>query len=188
MGNNNGASGTYSVALGSSNIASGNTSVAIGNRSSTNNVSSKVAIGTVFSGVNGAYQMGQLGLGAITTDATSTVLKSDTNVLSASNICTIQNNNAVSFNIEIVAQNIGTGKVGQWNTNGLIKRGANASATALVGTPTITLTNGDSEGWIAAGSVAVSADTTNGGLTVTVTGAASTTIHWMCRINTVEVV
>jgi hypothetical protein len=188
MGSVNTASGNNSTAIGYANTASGSNSVAMIYKSSTNNISSKIAIGTLFSGIVGAYQMGQLGLGAITTDATTTVLKSDTNAVSASNIYTLQNNNAVSFTIEVVAQNVATGMTGRWEAKGLIKRGANASATALVGTSTITLTNGDAEGWIATGSVAVSADTTNGALTVTVTGAASTTIHWMCRINAVEIV
>jgi hypothetical protein len=34
--------------------------------------------------------------------------------------------------------------------------------------------------------VAVTADTTNGGIAVTVTGAAATTIRWVCKINTTE--
>jgi hypothetical protein len=188
MGNNNIASGGSSIAMGYSNVASGTASIAMGFRSHTNGISGRAVIGTPFSGINGAYQLGQLGLGAITTDATATILKSDTNAVSATNQCTLQNNNAVSFDIEIVAINTGTGKAGQWNTTGLIKRGANASSTTLVGTPTINLTFGDSESWITASAVSISADTTNGALSVSVTGAASTTIHWMCRINTVEVI
>jgi hypothetical protein len=188
MGYSNTASGYASVAIGYNNSASGSYSVALTYRSHTNNVSSKVVIGSSFSGINGAYQIGQLGLGAITTDATATLLKSDTNVVSASNMCALQNNNAMAFTIEVVARNTSTGMTGRWETKGLIKRGSNASATALVGTPTITLTNGDSEGWIVAGAIAIAADTTNGALTITATGAASTTIHWMAKILTTEVV
>jgi hypothetical protein len=180
--------GNYAFAIGYANTASGNFSVAFCNQSSTNWISSKVAIGTDFSGVNGAYQMGQLGLGAITTDATATILKSDTNALSANNQCALQNNNAMAFTVEVVARNTSTGMTGRWEAKGLIKRGANASSTALVGTPTVTLTNGDNEAWIATGAIAVSADTTNGSLNVTATGAASTTVHWMAKILTTEVV
>jgi hypothetical protein len=36
--------------------------------------------------------------------------------------------------------------------------------------------------WIAA----ISADTTNGGLAVTCTGQASTTIRWVCKVETTE--
>jgi hypothetical protein len=35
--------------------------------------------------------------------------------------------------------------------------------------------------------IALTADTTNGGLAVTVTGAASTTIRWVSSISTTEV-
>jgi hypothetical protein len=94
----------------------------------------------------------------------------------------------MAFTIEVVAINTSTYMSGRWEAKGLIRRGANASATALVGTPTVTLTNGDAEAWIAVGAVVITADTTNGALAMTVTGAAATTIHWMCRINTVEVV
>jgi hypothetical protein len=94
----------------------------------------------------------------------------------------------MSFTIEVVARNTSTGMTGRWEAKGLIKRGANASSTALVGTPTVTLTNGDNEAWIAAGAIAITADTTYGALAVTATGAASTTIHWLAKILTTEVI
>jgi hypothetical protein len=188
MGNANAVYSSSSIAMGYSNLASGTCSVVLGAQGSSNYVSSKMVIGTYFSTVVGAYQMGQLGLGATTTNATATVLLSDPYPTAYSNQCTLQNNNAMSFTIEVVARNISTGMVGRWEAKGLIKRGANASTTALVGTPTVTLTNADNEAWIVTGAIAITADTTNGALSVTVTGAASTTIHWMCRINTVEII
>jgi hypothetical protein len=188
IGSNSTSSGWYSTAIGYYCVASGDNSLALSCQSTANNISSKVTIGTGINYSIGITQHGQLGVGAITTDATATVLKSDMNALSAKNQCTLQNNNAMSFNVEVVARNTSTGMTGRWEAKGLIKRGTNASTTALVGTPTITLTNADNEAWIVAGAIAITADTTYGALAVTVTGAASTTIHWMCRINTVEVV
>ena len=78
----------------------------------------------------------------------------------------------------------GGGDTARWTINGAIKRGANAASTAMVGTATVTMTHNDAgaAAWV----VAVTADTTNGGITVTVTGAASTTIRWVCKINTTE--
>jgi hypothetical protein len=189
LGYNNTASNNYSVAIGAYTNASGYYSTTMGYKGTANNISSKVVIGTAYSSVlNGYYQHGQLGLGAVTTDATATVLKSDANALSVSNQCVLQNNNAMSFTIEVVARNTSTGFAGRWEVKGLIKRGANASTTALVGTPTVTLTNGDAEAWIVAGAIAITGDTTNGALTITATGAASTTIHWMAKILTTEVI
>jgi hypothetical protein len=188
IGSNNTSSAFYSMAIGYYCVASGDNSLALSCQGVTNSISSKVAIGTGINYTVGISQHGQLGVGIITTDATATVLKSDLNALSAKNQCTLQNNNAISFNIEVVARNTSTGMTGRWEAKGLIKRGANASATALVGTPTVTLTNADNEAWIVAGAIAITADTTYGALAITVTGAASTTIHWMCRINTVEII
>jgi hypothetical protein len=187
IGYYNTASGNASIAIGMSNYASGDYSVSLGYKSYTNGITSKVTIGTGFSQASGTHQIGQLGLGAITTDSTATILKSDVNSVSALNQCTLQNNNAIAFTIEIVARNTSTGMAGRWETKGLIKRGANASTTALVGTPTVTLTNADNEAWIVAGAIAITADTTNGALAITATGAASTTIHWLAKILTTEV-
>ena len=76
------------------------------------------------------------------------------------------------------------GDTARWTIDGAIKRGANAASTAMVGTPTVTMTHNDAGA--AAWSVAVTADTTNGGIKVEVTGAAATTIRWVCKINTTE--
>jgi hypothetical protein len=188
MGNANAAYGSSAVAMGYSGSASGTCSIALVAQGSSGNISSKVVIGTYFSSTLGAYQMGQLGLCATTTNATATVLVSDPYATGATNQCTLQNNNSIAFTIEVVARNTSTGMTGRWEAKGLIKRGANASTTTLVGTPTVTLTNADNEAWIVAGAITITADTTYGALAITVTGAASTTIHWMCRINTVEIV
>jgi hypothetical protein len=188
MGGYSTSSAFYSTAIGYYCVASGDNSIALSCQSTANNISSKVVIGTGISFTIGVSQYGQLGVGAITTDATATILKSDMNALSAKNQCTLQNNNAMSFTIEAVARNTSTGMAGRWEAKGLIKRGANASSTALVGTPTVTLTNADNEAWIVVGAIAITTDTTNGALAITATGAASTTIHWMCRINTVEII
>jgi hypothetical protein len=188
LGSSSTASGVFSVALGLSSIATGDYSIALGTKGHTNGISSKLVIGTSYSGSSGTYQMGQLGVGAITTDATATVLKSDTAAVSSFTQCTLQNNNAIAFTVEVVARNTSTGMAGRWEAKGLIKRGANASTTALVGTPTVTLTNADNEAWIVAGAITITADTTNGALAVTVTGAASTTIHWMAKILSTEIV
>jgi hypothetical protein len=187
-GYGNTASSDYCVAMGGSNTASGYSSLAMGYKSHTNGISSKLVIGTAFSGISGAYQIGQIGVATITTDATATILRSDTNAASAVNQCTLQNNNAMAFTIEVVARNISTGMAGRWEAKGLIKRGANASSTTLVGTPTITLTNADNEAWIVVGAIAITTDTTNGALAITATGAASTTIHWLAKILSTEII
>jgi len=79
---------------------------------------------------------------------------------------------------------VGQGSSSAWTIEGQIKRVVGASQTFLVGTPTVTLISRDANA--ATWAIAVTADTTNGGLTVTATGVAGQTIQWVARINTTE--
>jgi hypothetical protein len=119
-----------------------------------------------------------------TTDATATVLTSDTNAAGTINQVILPNNSAYYFKGEIVAGVTGGGNTKGWYIEGVIKRGANAAATALVGSPTVTSNYADAGAstW----SIAVTADTTNGGLAVTFTGQAGTTIRTVAQIRTTE--
>lgn len=71
-----------------------------------------------------------------------------------------------------------------WEIKALVKRGTLPSSTAVVGTVTITDIAADAgaAGWL----VAVTADTTNGGISIAVTGAPATTIRWVCTAITTE--
>jgi hypothetical protein len=64
---------------------------------------------------------------------------------------------------------------------GLIRREANAASTVLVNSALTVLDNTPAWG------LALTADTTNGGLKIEVTGAAATNIRWVATINTSEV-
>jgi hypothetical protein len=132
----------------------------------------------------GAAQAALLILAVQTTDATATVLRSDPNAASTTNQVILPNNSAYFFTGEVVAGVTGGGNTKGWTIEGVIKRGANAASTALVGTPTVTSTYADAGAstW----TIAVTADTTNGGLAVTFTGQASTTIRTVCQIRTTE--
>jgi hypothetical protein len=146
----------------------------------------------VFPAVNNAFganaqgvaQSGLLLLAKQTTDATATVLTSNTNAGLTTNQVILPNNSAYFFTGEVVAGVTGGGNTKGWTIEGVIKRGANAASTALVGTPTVTSSYADAGAstW----TIAVTADTTNGGLAVTFTGQASTTIRTVCQIRTTE--
>lgn len=184
------ASGPRALSIGQNNIASGADSIALSSRSSTNGITSKLVLGTNYRDQVGYYQSGIQNLAMWTTNATPTVLISGlyTVAVGSNNQCVLQNNNAIAFNVEIVARDTATGSCARWEAKGLIKRGANASTTALVGAPTITLTHNDAVAWAVVGAIALTADTTNGALAITVTGAVATTIHWMAKIETTEVI
>jgi hypothetical protein len=135
-------------------------------------------------GALGTMQTATLALGKQTTDATATRLTSDNSAAGTTNQVIMPNNSAYFFTGEVVAGVTGGGNTKGWTIEGVIKRGANAASTALVGTPTVTSTYADAGAstWV----IAVTADTTNGGLAVTFTGQASTTIRTVARINSVE--
>lgn len=200
----NTASGQYSlVAGGFSQAASGVNACIVGGESNTANASHSFIAGGrrgftrsivgyhVFPACNiplfnaqGATQAALLLLARQTTDATPTVLTSNTSAASATNQVILPNNGAYSFSGEVIANVTGGGNTARWTIDGAIKRGANAASTAMVGTPTVTMTHFDAGAatWV----VAVTADTTNGGIAVTVTGAAATTIRWVAKIETTE--
>jgi hypothetical protein len=132
----------------------------------------------------GTSQSATLIIGKQTTDATATVLTCDGASASSTNQVILPNNSAYYFRGEIIAGVTGAGDTKGWYIEGVIKRGAGVGTTAIVGTATVTSLYAD----VGASTWAVTAlaDTTNGGLKITVTGQASTTIRWVAQIRTTE--
>jgi hypothetical protein len=133
---------------------------------------------------SGSTQAALLVLAGATTDATPKILTSDPQSVGTTNQVILPNNAAYFFRGEVVAGVTGAGNTKGWTIEGVIKRGANAASTTLVGTPTVTSLYADAGA--ATWSIAVTADTTNGGLKVEVTGQAATTIRWVAQICTTE--
>lgn len=203
-GGNNNATGTNSaVSGGSTNTASSTYSTVVGGYTNTANALAVTVGGGAYAttrGIVGNYvtapcfapiislqgrtQIATLLLARETTDATATVLTSNSSAAGTTNQVILPNNSAYSFSGEVIAGVTAAGNTARWTIDGAIKRGANAASTTMVGTPTVTMTHFDAGAatWV----VAVTADTTNGGIIVTVTGAAATTIRWVCKINTTE--
>jgi hypothetical protein len=198
------ASGTYSAVVGGdSHTASGQGAVVVGGASNTANSTSSSVIGgnygstrsiianTVFTASNspiasslGVSQSALLVLGVATTDATATVLRSNTSAATTTNQVILPNNSAYYFRGECIAGKTAAGDTKGWYIEGVIKRGAGVGTTALVGTPSVTSLYADAGA--ATWNVTATADTTNGGLAITVTGQAATTIRWVCQIRTTE--
>jgi len=131
----------------------------------------------------GLSQSGLLILGKQTTDATPTALTSTSGAASSTNQVILPNNSAYFFTGEVISGVTGGGDTKGWTIEGVIKRGANAAATTLVG---VTVMSSYADLGAATWTIAVTADTTNGGLRVTFTGQASTTIRTVCQIRTTE--
>jgi hypothetical protein len=189
-GYNNGASGDSSGVLsGYFNFAiSGNSVVVGGARGTTrsivgNNVSPACLI--PIANANGISQSSLLLLGVQTTDATATRLRSNTSAAGTTNQVILPDNSAYVFQGTCIANVTGGGTTSGWKFEGVIKRGAGVGTTALVAavTPTVIAQDVAAATWV----LAITADTTNGGIAVTVTGVAATTIRWVSSIETTEV-
>jgi hypothetical protein len=188
-GINNSASGNYSfVGAGNNNLANAQMSAITGGN---NGTVRSIEGNAVFPACNspvanaiGVSQASLLVLGVQTTDATATVLRSNTSAASGTNQVILPNNSAYYFRGTVVAGVTGGGNTKGWYIEGVIKRGSGVGTTALVGTPTVMSSYADVGA--ATWSIALSADTTNGGLAVTFTGQAATTIRTVCQISTTE--
>jgi len=202
-GQTNSANGNSAVVVGAdSGTASATNTAVIGGQNNTANGFNAAVVGgargtarsiignfvtsasnTPIQSASGMQQLATLLLGRQTTDATATRLASDANAASTTNQVILPNNSAYFFQGQVVAGVTGAGDTKGWTVEGVIKRGANAASTVLVGT-TVMSSYGDAGAvtWV----VAVTADTTNGGLAITVTGAAATTIRWVAQIRTTE--
>jgi hypothetical protein len=154
---------------------------------------------------NGDAQAGEFVLRQLTSDATPARMTADGAAPASANTINLPNNATYRLKLLVVAQQTGgsAGTVGdcaEWEVNALIRRGASAAATVLVGG--MRFTNAGGLSGITAGTafasalrdagavswaLTLSADTTNGGLAVTVTGEANKTIRWVVRVQSVEV-
>jgi len=204
-GQSNTASGTYSVVVGGgSNTASSTFAGVIAGNANTANTTNSTVVGgsygttrsivgnfvtpasdTPITSTTGRQQLATLLLGRQTTDATATVLTSNVSAASTINQVILPNNSAYTFQGTCIANVTGGGTTSGWKFEGVIKRGANAASTALVAavTPVVIAQDVAAATWV----LAITADTTNGGIAVTVTGAAATTIRWVAKIDTTEV-
>jgi hypothetical protein len=177
-----------SIIGGRNNTASGEYSTVLGNYyATTRGIAGAVAFGAGFppiASASGVSQGCMFILGRQTTDATATVLATDGNAAGTTNQVILPNNSAYFFRGEVISGKTAAGDTKGWTIEGVIKRGANAASTALVGIPTVTSTYADLGA--ATWDIAVTADTTNGGIRVTFTGQAATTIRTVCQLRTTE--
>ena len=215
VGRNNTATGNNAVAMGVSSQATGNNAVAMGNTVSVSglqsggwgqNVTGTGANSFLFGNniidrgrqaiicfVNGKISNDGDSTSCLTTfkvatsNATPTRVTSNAAVAGAANVLNNVDNSVYAVRILCVARNVTTpGSYATWlSDGGMLTRETGAATTVYTGTaaPAILQTKGTTTGW----AIAVAADTTNGGLSITVTGVAATTINWTCTIQSTEV-
>lgn len=140
---------------------------------------------------SGDAQSGEFVIRRITTDATATRLTADGAAQSTTNTVNLPNTGTHMVRLLVTAQQTGgaagtAGDCAGWELTALIKRGANAAATVLVGSSGASVAPAYSDTAPAAWRIGLTADATNGGLAVTVTGEANKTIRWVARVMSVE--
>jgi len=204
---NQATASSVTVSGGSTNL--GNASFAWvpgGLRADCRGVYGRGAWGSGQFATTGDAQAGEHVLRAQTTNATAARLTADGSAASASNTANLPNNGTYRVKLMVVArQTAGSaGTVGDsasWEANLLVRRGASATATAIVGGNQITATPsmaavtagtgfapGLADTAAAAWRLTLAADTTQGGIAVSGTGEANKTIAWVARLLSVEAV
>jgi hypothetical protein len=200
-----GANGTQGIAIGALARASSTEVIAIGPSTRTN-ANAAVAIGSYSEAMAqrsfafGSYaksdsigkfafsnqrlssagdsQAGLFVLRASTTNATATVLATDSGGTPTTEQIIVPTDAAYAFHGTIVAKQSGSANAAAWKVEGLIVN--NGGTTTLINSATTVLDNTPSWG------MALSADNTNNALAITVTGAA-VNIRWVATIHTSEV-
>lgn len=179
------ASGLGDVAIGYQNTASGGVSVAIGRSANTFSIIGRQSFSSGYIATSGDCQSSDFYMKITTTDATLTAVTTSifATTPGASNQVILQNNSVMSFKGRVTGKQTSSTNVGVWDIDGVIVRGANAGTTTLVVSNVTLVTN--ASGW---GTPTLTADTTNGGLTVKVQGLAGTSIGWNVTVKTDEVI
>lgn len=183
LGYANTVSGGYAAAFGNSNSVTAGYAVATGYRAKAD-VHGKVAHSAGYFSSVGDAQSGKFVLRSDTTNATPEALTGDN--FSGTTQVILPNNSAYSFSGTIIArqQAAGGSNYASWEIKGALLRDGTAASTVLGnGIVNKLYATAGASAW----AVALSADTTNGGLKVEVTGAAATNIRWVATVNTSEV-
>jgi hypothetical protein len=181
------ASGLGSYAIGTSIGANAQYSVAMGRRAKTT-IEGQFAFSGEWISSQGDSQTSIYVLRSDTTDATpeAMVTNGPNTTRGTTNQIILRNNSAYSFSGTIIArQQASAGSdYASWEIKGALLRDGTAATTVLGnGIKNKLYASAGASAW----DVSLTADTTNGGLAITVTGAAATNIRWVATVNTSEV-
>jgi dihydroorotase-like cyclic amidohydrolase len=115
-----------------------------------------------------------------TTNGTALTLTTDAAAAGTTNQLILPNDSSVVFRAQMIARNTtADNDTMAFEFIGAIRRGTSAANTVIIGTPSKTIVGTDGSAW----TYALTADTTNGGLKIAVTGAAGKTLNWTCFLN-----
>jgi hypothetical protein len=177
---NTASGGSSFVGAGAANTASGLYSGVPAGHQATASKRAQLAHASGRFAANGDAQTSQYVVRRQTTNATPAEMFLN----GSSERITLANDTTYAFEILLVARRADANdESAAYRYVGCIDRNATAGTTALVGSVTETVIAEDTAAWAAA----VTADSTNGALVITVTGEGSKTINWVAFVRTVEV-
>jgi hypothetical protein len=185
-GLNNKVTGYAGVAAGQQSFIYGNYSTGFGLQTYDQSRYGGLWQASGFFASLGDAQQGFSVLRASTSATSAATLTSDGSSASSANIINLVNNSAMRLTIDIVGRDTTNNNTGFWKLEAGIKRGSSAATTAIVGTVIPTVVALDS-GWSTQTTPTLTADTTNGGLNLSVTPITSNACHWVARVLVVEV-
>jgi hypothetical protein len=174
--------GVNSAAIGSGSNATADNTVATGEGSNARVWGSKTYANGQFTAIGDA-QSGMYILRNITTNNTPTVLYMDG--VAATQRLLVTDNSVWTFKILVCARRTdATGGGAAYSFEGAIRKDGPAASLTTIGSVSKVIIGETNVAWDAA----VTVDTTNGALQVTVTGELSKTIRWVATVITSEVV
>ncbi len=176
---NTASGGSSTIAGGSTNTASGTNSwVPGGTQATTRGVQGSGAWSAGRITATGDTEVMMFHLGAQTVDATATRVTAGNGVASASNTINLPNFAVYAGRLTVTGKATGSTAVATWNVEVSALRDSTAASVVVFQGVSAALAPTASNGTGSAWRLDIAADTTNGGIAVTVTGAVATTINW----------
>jgi hypothetical protein len=179
------ASGTAAFAAGNVNTASALTAFVPGGNRGLADLVGMLSHASGSFALVGDAQYSRLVLRQQTTDATPTLLTADGGAGGATTRVTVPNNTGFRFTVMIMARDVASTDARWWEFRGGILKDTTALSTALIGSNVgdTGFNSPGSQTWVAT----ATADTTNGALAITVTGALGVTIRWVATVHLTRV-
>ena len=183
-GDGTSVSGDTGMALGFSHVSTGDRSAIFGGANGGDGGRAGVRVWAQDpAGIPGNRQFADTAWGAISIDATPTRITAY-GAAGAANVYNINSNaRAFMMDIKVIAERADVQDIKTWRyDSAILSRQTGAASTLLTLPAAVNTTQGAPGAW----AVSITADTTNAGLNVTVTGAAGVSIRWTVSIVSTE--
>jgi hypothetical protein len=171
-GASNVAGGSYSFAVGQGSTATGTGSVALGQYGNDGGAYGKLVFTANGAAVGSQFAASTLYVSSV---AAATRMTSDGAAAGTANSVPIRSNHVIAGTLTVAARNVANGDGAYWSIPVLFKNSAGTVSVTSPGTAGIAPTVSDAS--LSTASIAIAADNTNKGLSVTITPPGSVTVN-----------